>query len=228
MARTIRRKLGNKRRSGNKRKLGNKRKTRHLRHLRKKSRKNKRTKRMKVGGVLMGRMAKMAEKVAEKVGIVKPMGIVKPNVGLQDMEVKDFKGIKIGDIITDETGAHDVGQIFGIFSSSVPHESQPEKKIGKYLSLSRPSFPNLKDFTKGDDLIDWISENMYIGDDDVGKHLSDFLKKEKEKDPEILNSDRFIIVVNLDTRSFEIYNDLQFNVMTKRLNKKSDITPASV
>ena len=52
MARTIRRKLGNKRRS---RRMGNKRKTRHLknlRHLRKKSRKNKRTKRMnKRGGV---------------------------------------------------------------------------------------------------------------------------------------------------------------------------------
>ena len=206
---------------GNKRKTRNLRKLRHLKNLRKKSRKNKRTKRMRAGGVLMRRMA-------EKVGIVKPMGIVKPNVGLQDMEVKDFKGIKIGDIITDETGAHDVGQIFGIFSSSVPHESQPEKKIGKYLSLSRPSFPNLKDFGKGENLIDWISENMDMRDDDVKNELRDFLNKENKKDPEILNSDRFIIVVNLDTRSFEIYNDLQFNVMTKKLNKKSDITPASV
>ena len=144
------------------------------------------------------------------------------------MEDTYFDNIKIGDIITDETGAHDVGQIFGIFSSSVPHESQPEKKIGKYLSLSRPSFPNLKDFGKGENLIDWISENMDMRDDDVKNELRDFLNKENKKDPEILNSDRFIIVVNLDTRSFEIYNDLQFNVMTKKLNKKSDITPASV
>ena len=200
---------------GNKRKTRNLRKLRHLKNLRKKSRKNKRTKRMRAGGVLMRRMA-------EKVGIVKP------KVDLQDMEDTYFDNIKIGDIITDETGAHDVGQIFGIFSSSVPHESQPEKKIGKYLSLSRPSFPNLKDFGKGENLIDWISENMDMRDDDVKNELRDFLNKENKKDPEILNSDRFIIVVNLDTRSFEIYNDLQFNVMTKKLNKKSDITPASV
>jgi hypothetical protein len=211
---------------GNKRKTRNLRKLRHLKNLRKKSRKNKRTKRMRAGGVLMRRMA-------EKVGIVKPkvleaMWIVKPKVDLQDMEDTYFDNIKIGDIITDETGAHDVGQIFGIFSSSVPHESQPEKKIGKYLSLSRPSFPNLKDFGKGENLIDWISENMDMRDDDVKNELRDFLNKENKKDPEILNSDRFIIVVNLDTRSFEIYNDLQFNVMTKKLNKKSDITPASV
>ena len=200
---------------GNKRKTRNLRNLRHLKNLRKKSRKNKRTKRMRAGGVLMRRMA-------EKVGIVKP------KVDLQDMEDTYFDNIKIGDIITDETGAHDVGQIFGIFSSSVPHESQPEKKIGKYLSLSRPSFPNLKDFGKGENLIDWISENMDMRDDDVKNELRDFLNKENKKDPEILNSDRFIIVVNLDTRSFEIYNDLQFNVMTKKLNKKSDITPASV
>ena len=211
---------------GNKRKTRNLRNLRHLKNLRKKSRKNKRTKRMRAGGVLMRRMA-------EKVGIVKPkvleaMWIVKPKVDLQDMEDTYFDNIKIGDIITDETGAHDVGQIFGIFSSSVPHESQPEKKIGKYLSLSRPSFPNLKDFGKGENLIDWISENMDMRDDDVKNELRDFLNKENKKDPEILNSDRFIIVVNLDTRSFEIYNDLQFNVMTKKLNKKSDITPASV